>query len=744
MRKLAKFLGWTLGLTLAAVLALFLTLKFYFTPERVRTLIMEYAGKNLKREISLDTASISPRGFFIRNLKVAEAGGFGRGQFMSAEEFSVRPDFKALLKKELKIKSIRASGLTLSIVQVSKETYNLSDLLPGTQAAAPKLQPAAGPEKPMGLSVSDIIVKNARILYSNSDRSMTVTLSDLNLGVRSLTPEELFPFETDFTLAVKSPYLTGDFPVRAEGRIALGGWDPRKGRAEIEKATLKAGNIFCELKGGLTNLTEPDAALELRVKAFSSTELKPYFAGIPPRILLPAVEADSVLKITPGSVSFKKLDFKAGPAQGSIKGRVSWDPVFDYSLAADIQAQTPEFDTTDVARKFRAVPKNIKIPLADIGARLTLSPKKIRLLAASVSAKSVKLSAAGEFSPAPASAVSAGLKFSAVNIRDLAAMFAPLKEYGLTGSVSGGVDFAMNAKAMVLRGRAAFSDIGASAAGTRLSEMTGSAEFSGGNFRADAAGKLEGSPLKFSVSARNYPAHPQITLNADLEAFRFKAPPPQQPQAGPAQTAATKKEPAGAKAFAFDISGRTRLGSIAHPNLAAGETVLTYNLKNVSENPALLSGTAAFYANGGKFANLYELAKQHKAAKIALYPLIILGKAGKLAKGLQLPDFNTIAFTKMEGDYIFQDGAMKIQKSALNSDVADADTSGGVNLVSETLDLKISTRLKQASGINLSAPLAMTVKGTFDAPSVKPDVKSIIAQPVVKENVQKLLRKLLK
>jgi AsmA protein len=401
-------------------------------------------------------------------------------------------------------------------------------------------------------------------------------------------------------------------------------------------------------------------------------------------------------------------------------------------------------DTTEVARKFRAVPKHIKLPLADIGAQLTLSPKKIRILAASVSAKSVKISAAGELSPPPAFAVSLGLKFRADNIRDLADMFSPLKEYSLTGSASGGADLAIAPKTTVMRGKAAFSNIGASAADTRLSEMTGTAEFSGDHFRADAAGRLEDSPLKLSVSAKNYSVHPLITLNADLETFKFKAVSPQQPQAGPAQAAAAKKEPSGAKAFAFDISGRARLGSLVHPNLKAGETVLTYNLKNVSENPGLMSGSAAFKSGSGKFENLYQLANQHKTAKIALYPLVILGKAGKLAKGLQLPDLNNIAFTKIEGDYTFQDGIMKIQKSVLNSDIADADTSGSINLVSDTLDLKMTTVLKQASGINLSAPLGMTVKGTFDAPSMKPDVKSIIAQPVVKDNVQKLLRKFLK
>jgi uncharacterized protein involved in outer membrane biogenesis len=47
MRKLLKFLGWTLGLTLAVGLAAFLALKFYFTPDRIRKLVVDMPGKIL-------------------------------------------------------------------------------------------------------------------------------------------------------------------------------------------------------------------------------------------------------------------------------------------------------------------------------------------------------------------------------------------------------------------------------------------------------------------------------------------------------------------------------------------------------------------------------------------------------------------------------------------------------------------------------------------------------------------------
>ena len=737
-----KFSAWAAVLALATGLTAFLTLKFYFTPDRIRKLVMEYAGKNIGREISLDAAALNLRGFSIKNLKIAETGGFKKGEFMSAEDFGIRPDFRALLKKEFQINSIYASGVTIRILQVKKDDYNFSDLLADSRTAAAG-KPAPGvPVKPIRISVSNISVKNSRIVYANADRSLTVTLSGLNLKADSLNPEGLFPFEAAFTLGVKSPYLTGEFPVYAKGRTALGGWDPQKARTEIEKAVLKAGKISCELKGSLDNLVEPDAKISLHLKTFSSTDLKPYFPGVPARILLPAMDADTAFKLTSRDLLLKKLDFQAGPARGSLKGRIAWNPAFDYNLTADIKAQTPELDTTEVARKFHAVPKNIKIPLTDISALLTISPAKIMLLAAGVSAKSLKVSASGQFKPGPELAASCRLTMNAGDLHDLGAMFPPLKEYDLKGKASAEAAFSIG-KTLEVKGTAGFEGLSAKTADMQLSELKGRADFSTEQLGAEASGKLDGSALKISVTAKNYPIHPQITLNMDLAALKLKAASAQQTASGPASSAASKKR-LDAKPFAFDISGRTRIGAIEHPNLAAGETLLTYNLKDISDGLNSLSGAAAFNVAGGKFNDLYELAKKYKAAKVALYPMIMLGKASKLAKGLKLPDFNTIAFTKMEGDYMFLDGVMKIQKSALNADVADAETTGSVNLVSDALDLKINTMLKQASGVTLSAPVGMTVKGTFDNPSVKPDVKSIMEQPAIKKGVEKLLKKFLK
>jgi DUF4097 and DUF4098 domain-containing protein YvlB len=68
--------------------------------------------------------------------------------------------------------------------------------------------------------------------------------------------------------------------------------------------------------------------------------------------------------------------------------------------------------------------------------------------------------------------------------------------------------------------------------------------------------------------------------------------------------------------------------------------------------------------------------------------------------------------------------------------MADATVSGNINLTTEELDMTISLKLKKESGISMSVPVRMIVKGTFNAPSVKLDMKSVMEQPVVKKAVK--------
>lgn len=736
MGKLIKFLAWALGSLILLALLSFAALKLYFTPERIKTLIASYAQANLKRQISLDSAALNMRGFSLKNLRISEYPDFARGEFFSADEFSIRPNFRALLKKQLKVNSVSASGLKVNILEVGKNAYNFDDLMAPPQAAGSDKKPAAaGAAKPAAFNISRISVTNSRLSYSSADRTMVVVLDRIKLDASSISGDGMFPFEADFTMRLKSPYLNGDFPAYLKGSASLGALDARKGKARIEKALLTAGKINCELSGELDNFLEPDARLALQIKPFSSSDLKAFFPAVPARILLPAIDADADFKMTAGRLAFKKLDFKAGPAEGSVKGSLAWNPSFTYNLAARLKAQVPETNSEALAKKFPSVPKGLHIPLTEIEADAALRPGNVEVRKATLSAGSVSAELDGEIGFEPLSAAGSA-KFTAGDVRDLAAVYTPLKAYEPRGGASGNFTFSYD-KAPAVSGKAFLDGISAQFAGNKLSGLKGAIEITRDNVRAGGlTGKLNEADLKADLFVKNYSAHPQIALNLDLAALRL----PALPQSGNGGKAEPAGKKSGSKPFAFDIDGKARVGTISHPNLMTGETLITCSLKNVSDDMRNLSGQASFDVKGGSFDKLYALAEQHKAAKVALYPVLMLGKASKAAKGLKLPNFDKITFTKMEGEYTFKDGLMKLQKSVLFSNVADVSSSGSVNLVADTLDLKINTTLKEGSGIRMSTPVAMTAKGTFDDPKVKMDMKSVMDQPAVKKNLEKALK----
>jgi hypothetical protein len=742
MRKAIKIAGWAALSALLLLAAAALAAKLYFTPERLKKLTLDYASRNLRREVSFDSVSLGLAGFSITNLRVSEYPDFRRGEFLSAASFAVRPSLRALLRREIRINSVSASGLKLRVAEVKKDTYNFSDLVTPPTAQEPK--PAAQqPRRQLAapLAISTLKVKDSLFSYANAAGDMKVELRGIDLTASGISPEGLFPVQGTFTLDVASPYFRGTIPAKVKGRVALGGFDVQKGRAEIDKAEFSLGGVKAEVKGALSNLLEPDAKLTLAVKEFSTADLKPVFKGLPAKVLLPEIDADADFKLTARKVDLRSVVFRAGPVSGSLKGRAAWDPRVTYDIAADVRAQVPEMDTTQLARRFKMlpVPRGFKLPLASAAARLALKDGSADIREFSLDCAALKLTGRTQVAfGGPALKASGSAKAEVKSLAKLAEIASDLAApYAPAGAASASLDYAYSGD-LSLKGRATFSGVGAAFAGHKLSALSGSADFTKDAFSAQKLeGKLDGEDLKASFRAKDLLKHPKAEFDLKLAKLTLK----DLPAAAPAPAKAGGAEPQGkpAEPFYLDVAGKAEVGAIEHPNFRCGPASMKLDLVNVSDDMKALDGSASFSAGPGKFSELYSLANRYKAAKVALYPLIVMQKASKLAKTLHLPDFNNIEFDRIEGDYSFSKGLMKLNKSALTASVADVASTGSIDLPAEKLDIKVNTQLKQASGIKMSEPLAMTVKGTFANPSVKADVRSLIDQPNVKKALDKAI-----
>ncbi len=734
---MTKIAVWAAALLALALAAAALGIKLYFTQPRLKALATDYAAKNLHRQLTFDSITLNLSGLSITNLKVSEYPDFKKGEFFSAADFSLRPSFGALLRREIKINSISASGLNMRVAETGKGVYNFSDLL-APAAPAGRNKPAAKEGSAPRLLVSSVKVRGSRFNYTNAAGDMSVKFSGINLSASDLSPSGLFPVEAGFTMAVASPHFTGEIPASLKGKVSLGGFAPEKGRAEIEKASFALGGVKGEVKGSLSNLLEPDAKLTLLIKQFSTADLRTVFKGLPAKILLPEIQAEADLKLTAKDVNLRSVTLRAGPVKASLKGRAAWNPAVTYDILADIKAQVPEIDTTLLARKAKQypLPKGLKLPLCEVSARVGL--KNGTAVIQAFSLDSSPLSATGNAAvnfSGPQLKASGTAKAEVKDFAKLAAI-APdlLGAYGLAGAASAGLKYAYSGT-LAAEGKAVLTGFGAAFADHKLSGLGGTADFTMDSLDSrNLHGKLDGEDFTASFGARALMTHPKAEFDFKLARLVVKDLPAAAAQP-PAKGAPAK---AAGKPFYIDLSGSARIGAIEHPNFHCGPASLKLALVNISDDLRALDGSASFTAGPGKFSELYALAEKHKAAKVALYPLLVLQKTSKLAKALKLPDFNNIDFEVIEGDYSFSKGLMKLNKSALTSAVADVSSSGSINLPAETLDMRINTTLKAASGVRMSAPLGMLVKGTFADPSVKPDLRSITEQPAVKKAIDKL------
>ena len=410
MKKFVKVSLWTVGVLAALALAGGFALKLYFTPVRVKRLALDYASSNLKREVDFKSAALSLSGFSMAGLRVSEYPDFSKGEFLSAETISVRPALRELVfNRKIKINSVSAGGLKLKVLEIKKGAYNFSDLLaakaPAADSAAQKASAAPAP-----LGISRLSVRNSQFSYKNAAGDLACAVKKINLDAKNISPDGLFPLEGDFTLDIAMPQFKASMPVYLKGKAALGGWDPQKGRAEIEKARISLGAVKLELKGKLANLMEPDAELMLSAKPFSSSDLKPFFPAVPAKILLPAIDVETAFKLTLNKVRLNRLSFKAGPASGALKGDLAWNPRFDYSFEADIKAQIPEMDSAAISKKIKMIPSGFNIPLTEIKVAAVVKPSAVEAKSFEASSQDIGLSGSAVLKLAPAMRAEVKLK----------------------------------------------------------------------------------------------------------------------------------------------------------------------------------------------------------------------------------------------------------------------------------------------------------------------------------------------
>ncbi len=127
MKRLFKLLLAAVVLLLVVVVVGSLVLKFYFSNERLRSLLLPPVREALGRQVDFGSCSIDLiRGIELSGLVVKEADG--KTNFLTVEKLGLGYSLMPLLQKRLEISKLSISGLTVKVYRNRQGAFNYQSL----------------------------------------------------------------------------------------------------------------------------------------------------------------------------------------------------------------------------------------------------------------------------------------------------------------------------------------------------------------------------------------------------------------------------------------------------------------------------------------------------------------------------------------------------------------------------------------------------------------------------------------
>ncbi|MBI5629490.1 MAG: AsmA family protein [Elusimicrobia bacterium] len=616
---------------------------------------------------------------------------------------------------------------------------------------APKLvMPAAKVDLQAGIKGQDLSLSRLRLETRQGSFQASGTVK------KATSPKPEFDLEMAANLSIPA-FNTSALPVPVaqippglsvppfslDAQVTLKGTDARISRFNLKTGWGKMAATGV-VRQALGDKPLPDLSLsvDLDLPELKAGEIP--FLKLPPSFITPAAAIAGRVRLQGDTLSVDSLEAKNKAGMVAVSGVVqkafSRRPKPNLDVTAKLSL--PALRAADIP--FAGLPAGLELPPSrwDGALSATLDEAKIKSLRILIGSNDVELSGKISALRAPRPSLDLLVKCRSFVLEELTKLTPKTREMELSGRGFLAIAISGKPDKPVLEGKMQFKGLGATVAGLKLSDFTGTVKFD--EKRIDIPnlkGQVADGALSMDLTVKNYGKAPDIDLDASLSQFdlgKFLA--------AKAALKAAAEHPSGALAQEtaqphkeegrplINAKGRFAVAKLTHPNAECRDLRLSWDLGGISPDMSKLGGWAKMQVAGGKFNNLGMLATQSPLVKVLIFPLLIFQKIGSLGGIRLFPDFNNIDFSEIAGDYAFKEGVMTLQDSHLYSDAANVNSQGRIDLPAEKLDLTVTAQVANI------APMDIDVKGTFSSPSTKLKVGKFLAEPA-KQLIENIFRK---
>ncbi|HUT85726.1 MAG TPA: AsmA-like C-terminal region-containing protein, partial [Elusimicrobiales bacterium] len=666
----------------------------------------------------------------------------------------IMPKILPLFRGKVEMGRVKATGIDAYLIRYKDGSFNFSDFTDGakTQQVIDRKTKKKKEGKKLDLVVAKLIVEDSSLKFTDYMLGATTKIDKFNLKAKNVSLKRSFQASVNFIANHQSAQLEAHTPLKASAIINLSA--PTQDMAKITTMEIKDAKFVVKMKdakGKANNFTvsnfnfkTTDASLNKPFELSSSFTAKYKLDGeVSTDITSKLIIEPKGLKWQKAKVKIMSLTTNTGSISADVKGNISnlKDP------SADLHIVVLPFNTSELSKYMWNFAYKLPIPKITIDTKFNATDKmvnisslKIKPEQSTLSGNVVLLKKKNQWT------IFKGAVSFNVILSELAKSAANLKEYDMGGTLSGKLAINQSKGIMNYDGNINFDNIKTKYQKSSLSNVNGNIKMSKNQLSCKSlAGKLNGSDFKTSLYATMYPNKVKAKLNAFVDTVQLDLLLPDVNPADKQKTAAKKGSKSAYKNIKpLDLDLKIDVNKITHPNFNGNNASVYCNLTDVTPKLDKVSGTSSFAVKNGNIKDLSAIVKKHNMAKAFLLPVFALQKATNKIKLNFLPDFDNISYSVIEGNYKFNDGYMQIIKSQMLSSAADTSATGGANFKTDSLNMKISTKVKVGKGL----PVNFTVTGKISDPKVKYDVLGAITKGAdvgkVKKNVEEEAKKFLK
>ncbi|MBO5910968.1 MAG: AsmA family protein, partial [Elusimicrobiaceae bacterium] len=237
------------------------------------TVRVENALKNaLGREVDLGNIDANLRGVFVRDIRIAQQGGFEKGTFVKAERLRVQFSLIHLLHAHAQVNLIVLSNATLQIATYKDGSHSWDDFI---TPANPQLQEDTRDNAfPFNLTAQHVRFEQLHLLYTDKQTPRHLDITGLTLNIKNFSLDHAFPITLIAEFYHKENTFERRIPLTLKATVNLAQLNLPNASAQIQALKAFYKNSSITLTGTLENFKSPQADLKLTLRNVSSTFFK--------------------------------------------------------------------------------------------------------------------------------------------------------------------------------------------------------------------------------------------------------------------------------------------------------------------------------------------------------------------------------------------------------------------------------------------------------------------------------------